>query len=203
MLELPVLSALLIQYGYIGIFAGVIVGGEILLLASGFLAAQGYFNVFWVIFLATVAVILVDIIWYILGRFGEKALVTRLQKILIGKKEKTMGLDQLLKKHASKTILLVRFVYGVRAMVLILAGALRMHFGKFVLLNIIGSLVWATTMTLLGYFFGESWQVLRQYVQNSVLFVTLVFVIGIIVISIVMLLKKQLFKVVKEEEIKK
>lgn len=200
MLELPVLSALLIQYGYIGIFAGVIVGGEILLLAAGFLAAQGYFNVFSVIFLATIAVILVDILWYILGRFGEKALVTRLQKVLIGKKEKTVGLDQLLKKHASKTILLVRFVYGVRAMVLILAGALRMHFGKFVLLNVIGSLVWATTMTLLGYFFGESWQVLRQYVQNSVLFVTLIFVIGIIVISIVMFLKKQLFKVVEKEK---
>jgi len=203
MLELPVLSALLIQYGYIGIFAGVIVGGEILLLAAGFLAAQNYFNVFWVIFLATIAVILVDILWYILGRFGEKALIKRLQKILIGKKEKTIGLDQLLKKHASKTILLVRFVYGVRAMVLILAGALRMHFGKFLLLNAIGSLVWATTMTLLGYFFGASWQVLRQYVQNGVLFVTLIFLIGIIVISIVMILKKQLFKVVEKEEIKK
>ncbi len=203
MLELPALSALLIQYGYIGVFAGVVVGGEILLLAAGFLAAQGYFNVFLVILLATVAVLLVDIVWYFLGRFGEKALVARLQKVLIGKKEKAIGLDQLLKENASKTILLVRFVYGVRAMVLILAGALKMNFGKFLLLNAIGSFVWATVMTLLGYFFGESWQVLRQYVQNGVLFMTLIFVIGLIIVFIVMFLKKQLFKVVEKEEIKK
>ncbi|MFA6296853.1 MAG: DedA family protein [Patescibacteria group bacterium] len=199
MLEISALSAILIQYGYIGIFAGVIVGGEILLLAAGFLAAQGYFNVVWVIFFATIAVLLVDIVWYVIGRFGEKALVNRLQKVLIGKKEKAVGLDQLLKKHASKTILLVRFVYGVRAMVLILAGALRINFGKFLLLNAVGSFVWATVMTFLGYFFGESWQVLRQYVQNSILFVTLIVVVGVIVIFIVMYLKKQLFKVVEEE----
>lgn len=199
MLELSALSAILIQYGYFGIFAGVIVGGEILLLAAGFLAAQNYFNVVWVIFFATIAVLLVDIVWYIIGRFGEKALINRLKKVLIGKKEKAIGLDQLLRKHASKTMLLIRFVYGVRAMVLILAGALKINFGKFLLLNAIGSFVWATTMTFLGYFFGESWQVLRQYVQNSILFVTLVFILAIIVISIVLYLKRQLFKVVEEE----
>lgn len=200
MFELPVLSALLLQYGYFAVFAGVILGGEILLLAAGFLAAQGYFNVVWVIFLATLAVILVDVIWYIIGRTGRIAFAKKIEKLLIHKKEKTSGLDNLLKKHASKTILLVRFVYGIRAIVLIFAGALKMKFGKFLILNSIGSLVWATVMTLLGYFFGASFDVLKYYIKNGLVFITLALLVGIFVLFIVMYLKKEMFRVVRDEE---
>lgn len=200
MFELPVLSALLLQYGYLAVFAGVVLGGEILLLAAGFLAAQGYFNVFLVILLATLAVVLVDIVWYIIGRTGRIAFAKRIEKHLIRKKEKTSGLDNLLKKHASKTILLVRFVYGIRAIVLIFAGALKMDFWKFLGLNLIGSLVWAVVMTLLGYFFGASFEILKAYIKNGLLFATLVLMVGILVLFIVMFLKKRLFKVVKEKK---
>ena len=201
MFELPVLTGLLVSYGYLAIFAGVILGGEVLLLAAGFLAAQGYFNVYWVIVFATLGVVLIDIVWYLIGRTGRKGLINRLKKYLIRSKEKTVGLDKLLKKHAGKTILMVRFVYGVRAMVLIMAGALKMKFGKFLLLNIIGSIVWATVITFLGYFFGESWNVLQKYVHNTLLLATLVITLGIIILLIVMFAKKGLVSVAKEGEL--
>ncbi len=190
---------LILSYGYLAIFVGVILGGEILLLAAGFLAAQGYFSVYWVIFFATLGVVLIDTIWYLVGRFGGKNIPGRLRKFLIGTKEKSSDANKLLKKHAGKTIFLVRFVYGLRAMVLILAGAIKMNFWKFLILNIAGSIFWSTIMTLLGFFFGESFNILKQYVRNGILLATFVFVIMVTMLLVVMFTKKKVQKVVVGE----
>lgn len=199
MLELPILTGFMLSYGYLAVFVGVILGGEILLLVAGFLAAQDYFSVYWVVFFATLGIVLMDIVWYIVGRFGRKSIPKWLKRFLIGTKERSSDINRLLKKHAGKTIFLVRFIYGLRAMILVLAGVIRMNFWKFLGLNVLGSIVWSIIMTLLGYFFGESFNILKKYVSSSLLLVTFVFVAIVIMFVIVVFVKKKAQGVVMKD----
>ena len=102
--------------------------------------------------------------------------------------------EEKLKKHTVKTILLIRLVYGFRAIVLIMAGITRINYFKFIFLNIIGTFIWASIFTLLGYFFGQSIMYLQEIVKNIILFITLAIALFIFVIMAVLLIKKSVEK---------
>lgn len=190
MFEFPALLAFLIHWGYLGIFVGIILGGEILLLAAGFFASLGFFKTSLVILLATLGTLLGDSLWYVLGRTGRNfKFLTKLGK-KIGK-EKIKQAEIQFKKHSIKTILFIRLIYGLRAMVLIVAGATKMKFFKFFSLNLIGTLIWANIMTFLGYFFGQSILFLRRYIENAILFITLTVILIFLILTLIFFLKKE------------
>jgi membrane-associated protein len=58
-------------------------------------------------------------------------------------------------RHGAKTIVLARFVPVVRTFAPIVAGVSEMPYRTFVTFNIIGGLLWAVGVTLLGYFLGQ------------------------------------------------
>lgn len=58
-------------------------------------------------------------------------------------------------KHGGKTIILARFMPVVRTFAPILAGAGKMRYGTFFAYNIIGAVLWAIGLPLLGYFLGN------------------------------------------------
>lgn len=194
MIEFSVIVAYLVQWGYLGIFAGVILGGEILLLAAGFFASIGIFKLYYVIPLAVFGTILGDTIWYIMGRTGRKI------KYLNGTLEKKVGVEKIkkfedkLKRHTVKTILLIRLVYGFRAIVLIMAGITKINFFKYLLLNIIGTFIWASIFTFLGYFFGQSIIFVQSLVQNIIIFITIVVALFIVIMAIIILIKRSVAK---------
>ena len=102
--------------------------------------------------------------------------------------------EEKLNKHAVKTILLIRFVYGFRAIVLIMAGITKINFFKYIFLNIVGTFVWASIFTLLGYFFGQSILFIQGLVQNIIIFITITIALFIVVIAIIILIKRNIEK---------
>jgi membrane-associated protein len=66
--------------------------------------------------------------------------------------------------HGNKTILVARFITGLRVFAALLAGAARMRWRTFALYNFLGAVLWSIAITLAGYFFGHSWHLLERWI---------------------------------------
>jgi membrane-associated protein len=65
--------------------------------------------------------------------------------------------ERLFRRYGATTIFFARFIFGLRVLAALLAGALRMPWQKFVFFNFLGAAVWVTVISSAGYFFGGHW----------------------------------------------
>ena len=127
--------------------------GDSLLFVAGAFAALGSLNIFVLLVLLILAAIAGDTANYWIGHFSGDKMVT-FHKFPVN--EKHLGKTQeYFQKHGGKTIILARFIPIIRTYAPFVAGAGRMHYGKFLYFNVIGAVLWITLCTLAGYFFGN------------------------------------------------
>jgi membrane protein DedA with SNARE-associated domain len=159
------------QYGYWVVFfgvmlenAGIPVPGETILLAAGFFAALGHFNIALVMLIACLGAVLGDNAGYFIGRKLGRATLLRYGRY-IGLTPKRLAMfETFFESHGNKTILVARFITGLRVFAALLAGAARMQWGMFALYNFLGAMLWSIAITLAGYFFGHSWHLLERWI---------------------------------------
>jgi len=158
------LDSLLRTVGYAGIFAivfaesGLLVGfflpGDSLLFTAGFLASQGFFDIFILCIITFVAAVVGDNVGYHFGhRVGPK--VFKKEDSLVFSKSNIDKSTAFYEKHGGKTIVLARFIPVVRTFAPVIAGVGKMDYKKFLLFNVLGGLIWAVGVTALGYFLGN------------------------------------------------
>jgi membrane protein DedA with SNARE-associated domain len=171
------LTTLVLAHGYLVVFVAVAldcaalpIPGELLLLTIGGLAVQGRLDPVWAISVATAGVIIADSISYWMGRLGGHRVIAR---VGFGQRW-TPGITMLV---------FGRFVVGARVVVAPLAGARRLHYGRFVLCNAIGGAMWATAYVLLGYGAGANLAALQR--QWASLTTTFQIVLGAAILGIV------------------
>lgn len=191
------LLPLIASFGYFGIFLGVVVSGEILLLLVGALAALGYLKLWLVIVIAVTGIVLHDMVWYLLGRGGRSLeFVKNIGKKIIDP-DKYHAVEEKFKKHSVLVILFLRFVYGFRALSLIAAGASKMKFSKFSFYTFVGSSVWAMIFVGLGYFFGQSLNFLANTIEELHFVIPIFTAVAIVVLVVIHFAKKALAKSAK------
>jgi membrane protein DedA with SNARE-associated domain len=71
------------------------------------------------------------------------------------------------RSHGNKTILVARFITGLRVFAALLAGASMMRWRIFLIYNIAGAVLWSIVITTLGYLFGQSLPILVHWVGRS------------------------------------
>ncbi|MFA5109389.1 MAG: DedA family protein [Patescibacteria group bacterium] len=132
-------------------FIGAVFPGGTLVTIGGFLAAQGYFNVWKIMAFATVGAIIGDYFGYSLGRWGSEWLKNKkiIKPELIAK-----GTD-FFEKYGNKSIFWGRFFGATRAVIPFIAGASRMKQRPFLFWNVSGAIFWSATSIALGYFSGN------------------------------------------------
>jgi membrane protein DedA with SNARE-associated domain len=136
--------------------AGIPLPGETALIAASVLAAGGRFNIVEVIAVAAAGAIVGDSTGYWIARTGGRKAI---DKIPIARDSLPKLLpkgEQFFERHGPKTIVIGRFVAGLRITVAWLAGISHMPWGRFVLYNAIGGILWATTIGLVAYYFGNA-----------------------------------------------
>ena len=137
-------------------FIGLLIPAEATVLVAAFLAARGYFSVV-LVFLATfLGGLLGDQGGYVLGRYG--GLMARRGRIAAIWRRNEPRVAHLFNRHASLSVSLARFISFVRTVMPWFAGMTKLHYGRFLLYDMIGVLGWAALSVALGYAAEESWE---------------------------------------------
>jgi membrane protein DedA with SNARE-associated domain len=151
------LASLIVAHGCIVIFAVVVldcaalpIPGEILLLTLGGLAGQGRLDPASGVAAAAAGVLVADALSYWIGRLGGQRVFARMP---LGRRW-TPGVT---------TLVFGRFVIGARVMVAPMAGARGLPFGRFILFDALGAMLWAAAFVALGYAAGANLGALQSY----------------------------------------
>jgi membrane-associated protein len=139
-----------------GAFVGLVAPGETAIVLGGVVAAEGDVNLGVMLVLAWIAAALGDFVSFMLGkRLGRRFLITRGPRLGVTapRLERVEGFFD---RHGPKAILVGRFVGIVRAVAPFMAGASGMRVRTFLPWSLLGTAVWATAFTLIGYAFHES-----------------------------------------------
>jgi membrane-associated protein len=101
----------------------------------------------------TSAAFLGNVVGYEIGRAVGTPLYTRSGRLL--KREHFDKAHVFFEKHGNTAIVLARFVPVVRTFITAVAGVSKMNRRRFFTYSFIGALLWASGVTLLGYFLGQ------------------------------------------------
>ncbi len=176
-LDLP---ELIRAIGYVGIFAivfaesGLMVGfflpGDSLLFTAGILASQGYLSIWPLCILLFVAAVLGDNAGYWIGRRMGIRLFNRERSFIFNKKNIARS-EAFFKRHGTKTIIIARFVPVIRTFAAVIAGVGKMNYRLFVIFDLIGGLLWAVGITLIGFYLGRVVPNIEVYIIPGVILI--------------------------------
>lgn len=170
----------LIVFTETGLIVMPLLPGDSLLFAAGALAARdtNELSVGVIIPLLIVAALLGDNVNYFVGKFLGTRIKQR-ERILFFKREYITETEKFYQKYGGRTVIIARFIPIVRTIAPFVAGAGSMLYGRYIQFCVIGAVVWVTSITMLGYFFGN-----LEFVQKN--FELVVFgIIGLSVLPIV------------------
>ncbi len=153
----------LIVFAESGLLFGFFLPGDTLLFPAGFFAAQGKLPLIPLIIVVVICAFAGDNTGYFIGhKTGKK--IFRKKDGLIFRSAYLIRAEKFYEKHGGKTIMLARFLPLVRTFAPVVAGAANMSRKKFVLFDMIGCLVWAVSIILLGYFLGSKIPNIDKYI---------------------------------------
>lgn len=128
--------------------------GDSLLFIAGAVAALGSLDVTTMALVLTAAAILGDTVNYWVGHLLGPRLA-RGQRIRFIRQEHLDKTHAFFEKYGGKTIILARFVPIIRTFAPFVAGAGSMTYSRFISYNVIGGVVWVTSLVSLGFFLGS------------------------------------------------
>ena len=133
--------------------------GDSLLFAAGALSARGDLAVGWLFMILFLAAVLGDTVNYSIGHIVGPRAFHGQNRFL--KREHLDRTHQFYERHGGKTIVLARFIPIIRTFAPFVAGIGRMAYGRFVMYNVLGGLLWTGLLVFGGYYFG-SWPLVQQ-----------------------------------------
>jgi membrane protein DedA with SNARE-associated domain/membrane-associated phospholipid phosphatase len=161
---------------------GLFMPGESLVLLSGFLAGQGVLDLDAIIIIVSAAAIAGDSIGYELGRHLGRDWLLRIEPWLGARQSQLWKADRYFRQHGGKSVFFSHFLHVLRALMPFMAGASRMHYPRFLVFNSMGCVLWAGVFTLLGYAFGQSWNLIDEWLGRAAAMLGVLLVIAIAVV---------------------
>jgi len=139
-----------------GAFVGLVAPGETAVVLGGVVAAEGGVDLGLMLAITWAAAALGDLASFALGRrLGRRFLIAHGGRIGVTP-PRLERVEGFFGRHGGKAILIGRFIGLVRAVAPFLAGASGMRLRGFLPWSLLGTGLWATTFTLVGYAFHDS-----------------------------------------------
>jgi membrane-associated protein len=170
----------IIIFSETGLLVGFFLPGDSLLVTAGLLGAAGYFNVYTLAPLLTLAAICGNSTGYMVGRASGPRIFKREDSLLFNKKH-AIRARQFYEKHGKKTIILAQFMPIIRTFSPVVAGVGGMPFRTFLTFNAIGAVLWIWSMIFTGYFLGRYIPGIDKHIEIVVIIVVFISILpGII-----------------------
>ncbi len=126
------------------------VPSEVVIPPAAYWAAQGHMTLTGVVLAGTLGSYLGSALSYWVAMWGGRLLLNRLGGKFLLNEEKLRRAERFLHRYEAGGIFFARLLPVVRHVVSIPAGLLRMGFGMFSLMTILGSALWCTVLAWLG-----------------------------------------------------
>ena len=149
------IALILIVFAETGLMIGFFLPGDSLLVTAGIFAAKGDLNIWTLNITLILAAIVGDALGYWIGFRTGKALYSRPNSFFF-RRDHLIKTHEFYEKYGGQTIIIARFMPIVRTFAPVVAGAAEMTYRQFALYNVIGGVLWVTSMTLTGYFLGKA-----------------------------------------------
>ncbi|MFZ4863738.1 DedA family protein [Sphingobacterium sp. Mn56C] len=166
----------LIVFAETGLFFGFFLPGDYLLFLAGLFCALNKIDVDIVTMYFGIlgAGVLGNFAGYYFGYRAGPMLFKRKDSLIFKRKYVVMA-EEFYQKYGGTALIIGRFVPIIRTFAPIFAGVVKLDFKKFVLYNVLGAVVWVTVLTLSGYYLGEVFPGIINYVEYII--------VGMIVIA--------------------
>jgi len=155
------LSAFIARFGGAGLFLfafvemiGAPFPAFAVFVLAGALAAAGTGSVAGAVAGAVLGAIAADLVWYGAGRWRGRALLSTLCRVTLNPDACVERTESAFRRRPTATLLLSKFLPGVNTMVPPLAGVASLRLPRFLLLDFLGTLLWAVAGVGLGWIFG-------------------------------------------------
>lgn len=154
-----------LDIGYAGLFilmtmesSALPIPSEVVLPLAGYLAFSGKMNLELALVVATLAGLAGSLISYYLGlKLGRPVVYRVLGRVGVSPRRLDDG-ERWVDSRGAWSVFIGRFIPGVRSVISIPAGILRMELWPFVVLTVVGSFVWSAALIYVGYSAGPLWQ---------------------------------------------
>ena len=130
---------------------------ELVLPLAGFEVGRGNLNLVGALVASTAGSAIGASVLYLLARRGGRPLILRLRRILRVDEEDLDRAERRFRRHSAWMVVLGRMVPGVRSLVSLPPGLLRMPYWRYLALTLTGSLVWNTALIVAGQQLGSRW----------------------------------------------
>lgn len=161
------------DYGYLGMFIGmileaviIIIPSEAILATGGILAGKEIFT-FWGAFITgLLGSVFCAMTIYFIGYFGGRPFINKYGKYFFMKEEDIKKSDSWFNKYGLLASLIGRNIPIIRTLISLPIGIMRLSFTKFIIYTTIGSIPWTFVFVYVGYALGSNWIILSNIVEK-------------------------------------
>src|SRR5215475_7897269 len=163
----------LARHGYIVLFASVLaqqlgipLPSTPFIVAAGALAHTGQLSFGAALFVAFVAAMIADLVWFEIGRRRGIRVLQFLCRISLEPDYCVRRTENTFTRYGAKTLIVGKIVPGISVLATPMAGVYGLARSRFVIFDGIGILLWIGTFELLGYLFSDQLEDVLAYASR-------------------------------------
>jgi membrane protein DedA with SNARE-associated domain len=166
------MQSFLTQAGYLGLIlfafieaCSIPISSEITFGFAGVLAYQGHLNLVLVIVIGTLAELAGSFASYAVGRKGGRRAVERYGRYVLITQRDLDRAERFFNGRGAWAVTVARLVPLLRAFAGLAAGLVEVPVGPFAVFNLIGTVIWATALSSIGFAVGSAWGSVSKYLS--------------------------------------
>ena len=141
----------IVHLGYVGVLLGTFLEGETTILLAGIFAKFGYLRFPEVVFFSFLGTFVGDCTFFFLGKFVGKSVIERYKFL----RTRAALSNKIIHQYPHLIVFVMRFLAGFRSIILLILGCANVGAVRFLLVDLVSSIVWSIAVSAIGYTFAN------------------------------------------------